>query len=153
MAKRFRFRLAPVLRLRQQKADQAKRVVAERLRRIVQVRREIGILQDRIGQQVSAMRAGPATGLLNVGEVARHRHWLTHLQRGLLEATAGVRQLEAQLAQERAALTEATKEVRIMETLKDRQQTRYYYELSRQETAEADELSTQRYVYQQAVRS
>jgi len=153
MAKRFRFRLAPVLRLRQQKADQAKRLVADRLRRIGRVRREIGIFQDRIGQQVAAMRAGSLAGVLDVGEVARHRHWLTHLERGLLEATAGVRQLEAQLARERAALTEARKEVRIMETLKDRQQSRYYYELSRQETAEADELSTQRYVHRRAVRS
>jgi flagellar export protein FliJ len=75
------------------------------------------------------------------------------LQRGLLEATARVRQLEAQLAQERAALAEANKETRIMEKLKDRQQSRYYYELSRQETAETDELSTQQYLYRQAVGS
>jgi flagellar FliJ protein len=147
MAKRFRFRLEPVLRLRQQKADEAKRVVAERLRRVAAVQREIGLLQQRIEEQVEAMRAGPLVGALDVGQLARHRHWLSHLQRGLLDAMARVRALEAELARERAGLAEAMKRIRILETLKRRQEERYYEALNREEIAEADELSVQRYVH------
>ena len=146
MAKRFRFRLEPVLRIRRQEADQAKRVVAESLRTISKIQREIGLLQDRIDQQVAAMRAGPLVGTLDVGQVSRHRHWLSHLQRGVLDAMTRVRQLQAQLARERALLAEATKKVKVLETLRRKQEQRYHYELQRREAVEADEMSTQRYL-------
>ena len=147
MAKRFRFRLEPMLRLRQQQADQAKRVVAERLRRISSVQQEIGLLERQITQQIAAMRSGPMVGSLDVGTISRHRAWLTHLQGGVLAGMTRVRQLQAELVTERASLGEATKLVKILETLRDRQADRYYKELDRQELIEADEMSVQRYVF------
>ena len=41
MAKKFQFRLEPVLRLREREADEAKRMVADRLRGVAQVEREM----------------------------------------------------------------------------------------------------------------
>ena len=149
MPKQFKFRLDPVLRLRQQQADQAKRVVAERLRRIGDVQREIGVLDSQIAAQTNAMRAGPMVGRLDIKLVARHRTWLSHLQRGVLDGMARTRQLQAVLVDERAALAEASKRVKILETLRDRQSQRYHKELARLELAESDEMNTQRYIYQQ----
>jgi len=59
---------------------------------------------------------------------------------------ARVRQLQAQLAGERALLAEATKKVKVLETPRRKREERYHYELQRREAADADELSTQRYL-------
>ena len=150
MAKRFKFRLEPMLALRRRQADTAKRVVAQRLGRISQARRQIDLLQEQIVQQVQAMRSGPLVGPLDIGRIARHRAWLAHLQRGVFDGMARMRQLQTELVKERAALAEASKRVKIIETLRDRQQQRYYKELDRLETIEADEMSIQRYVHDHA---
>lgn len=152
MAKRFRFRLETVLWLRQRQEEQAKRAVAEQLGRIGRVRREAGLLEDRIGQQISAMRAGPWVGWLDVMQMAGHRRWLSRLERGLLELRERLGQLQAELARQREALVEASKRAKVMQKLKDKQRARYEWMLNRQEIAETDELTAARWIHGRAER-
>jgi flagellar FliJ protein len=147
MAKRFVFRLETLLKLRRQREDRQKRVVAERLRQIARVRNEIGLLERQIAEQVGAMRIDAGRPSLDVQSLARGRHWLSHLQRGRLDADGHLRLLETRLAQERAVLAHAAKEKKVLEKLKERQRLRYATELGRREQAEGDELSTVRFVF------
>jgi flagellar FliJ protein len=147
MAKRFVFRLETLLKLRRQREDRQKRIVAERLRQISRVRSEIELLDRRIAEQIRAMRADANRPSLDVQNLARDRHWLSHLQRGRLEADGHLRLLEARLAQERAVLAHAAREKKVMEKLRERQQTRYLRELECREQAELDELGTVRFVF------
>lgn len=151
MAKRFIFRLETLLKLRRQREDRQKRVVADRLRQISRVRGEIESLERQIGQQVDAMRTAAGQRSLDVQNLARNRHWLSYLQRGRLEADGHLRLLEARLAQERAVLAHAAKEKKVLEKLKDRQRVRYLKELDYREQIASDELSTARFVFTRTV--
>lgn len=150
MAKRFVFRLETLLKIRRQREDRQKRVVAERLRQISRIQGEIASFERQIGRQIDAMRVDASGSSLDVQNLVRNRHWLSHLQRGRLEADGHLRLLEARLAQERAVLANAAKEKKILEKLKEHQQTRYAKELDYREQAASDELSTVRFVFNRA---
>ena len=147
MAKRFRFRFGTMLKIRKQREDEQKRVVAERLRQIAQVRDQREALQRQIRDEIDAIRTGQDRGAIDIQQVMRHRHWLGHLHKGVLEAEARQRFLEARLSQERAVLAEAVKQRRILEKLRERQWLRYQKEEERRDVRESDELSTVRYVF------
>lgn len=147
MAKRFVFKLETLLKIRQQREDKQKRVVGERLRQIARVKDEIVRIEQQIADQIASMRGQAGHGRLDVVNLARGRHWLTHLQKSRLEADGHLRVLEARLAQERVVLANASKEKKIVEKLKERQQDRYQKELDRQEMLAMDELATSRFVF------
>jgi len=147
MAKRFTFRFATMLKIRQQREDEHKRIVAERLRQIGQTRDHRSVLQRQIQDEVNAIRDSQNGGSIDIQQVMRHRHWLSHLHKGVLEADARLRFLEARLAQERVVLAEAVKQRKILEKLKERQWRRHLHEESLREMKEGDELATVRYVF------
>ncbi len=148
MAKRFVFKLETLLKLRQQREERQKRVVAERLREIARVRDELDALDRRIAEQIDAMRSEAGRLRIDVQGLARNRHWLSHLQRGRLESEGRLHALEARLAQERAVLAGASRDKKVIEKLKERQRDRYNRELDRREVNEANELGTLRYLRQ-----
>ncbi len=147
MAKRFTFRFATMLKIRRQREDEHKRVVAERLRQIAQTRDHQLVLERQIREEVDAIRDSQARGSIDIQQVMRHRHWLGHLHKGVLEADARVRFLEARLVQERAVLAEAMKQRKILEKLEQRQWERHLHEEEVREMKESDELATVRYVF------
>jgi len=149
MAKRFRFRLDTMLKIRRQREDQHKRIVAERIRQITQVREQIAAIERQIQEEIEAIRTGQGARTIDIQQLMRHRHWLGHLNKGGLEAESRLRFLEARLAQERAVLAEAVKQRRILEKLKERQWERYRKEEDRSEIRESDEQATVRYVFNQ----
>jgi flagellar FliJ protein len=147
MAKRFAFRFATMLKIRRQREDEHKRVVAERLRQIAQTRDHQMVLERQIRDEVDAIRDSQARGSIDIQQVMRHRHWLGHLHKGVLEADARVRFLEARLAQERVVLAEAMKQRKILEKLEEQQWQRHLHEEEVREMKESDELATVRYVF------
>ena len=150
MAKRFAFRFDTMLKIRRQREDQHKRVVAERIRQIAQVNERIAAIDRQIHDEIAAIRSGQESGTIDIQQVMRHRHWLGHLHRGGLEMAGRLRFLEARLAQERAVLAEAVKQRRILDKLKERQWNRHRIEEDRRETRESDDLATVRYVFDQS---
>ena len=147
MARPFRFRLEPVLKLRQHREDECKRVVASTLRGISDLRAEQALIHEQIGVQVAAMRSGPLVGEVNPIDASRHRYWLTHLQRTFLDIEGRVRTLEARLAQQRTELAESAKQRKVLATLADRQRERFTQALARAERKESDEMATAMYVF------
>lgn len=147
MAKRFTFRFETMLKIRRQREDQHKRIVAERMRQIKAGREQIAGFERQIADEVNAVRAGREPGTIDIQQAIRHRHWLGHLHKGVLEAEAKLRVLEARLAQERAVLAEAVKQRRILEKLKERQHQRHVAAEEKREMLQLDELATMRYVY------
>ena len=148
MAKRFIFRFETMLKVRQQRENEHKRVVADRIRQITQVREQIAAIEQQIEEQTNALRRGTSGGTIDLQQTVRHRHWLGHLHKGTLELQATLRFLEARLAHERAQLAESAKQRRVLEKLKEHQSGRYLAQEQRRETRELDELSTMRFVYQ-----
>ncbi len=152
MAKRFTFRFETMLKIRRQREDEHKRIVADRIRQIAETQEQIASLGRQIGEEMDAMRSRQSPGTIDIQQAIRHRHWLGHLHRNALEAESRLRYLEAKLVQERAALAEAARQRRILEKLKERQHDRFVREQDRRETLQLDELATVRYVYEGAER-
>jgi len=146
MAKRFEFRLEALLKIRKQAEDACKRAVADRLRSIGVVQGEIAVLQDQIRSEIGAFRRTHAVGRLDVTQVMRHRHWLIHLHQGALMGHARLAELQRRLQEDRAALAETRKRVRILEKLKERQYERYRRDLDRAEVRQNDEIGNILYV-------
>jgi flagellar protein FliJ len=147
MAKRFTFRFETMLKIRREREDRHKRIVADRIREIQQIQERLGALGQQIEQEVNAMRSSAAPGVLNMQQIVHHRHWLGHLNKNILDEGARLRFLEARLAQERAALAEAAKQRKVLDKLRERQEGRYIKEQGRREMQELDEMATTRFAY------
>jgi flagellar protein FliJ len=148
VAKRFRFRFETMLKIRRQREDQHKRVVAERLGEIRQVQQELERVERLTNEGLDTIRAVQQFGRIDMQQAMAQRGWVTHLHKTALNAEAQLRGLEARLAQERAALAEAAKQRRIIEKLKERQLSRHRIEEQRIETLMTDDLTTTRYVFE-----
>ncbi len=148
MAKTFTFRFETMLKIRRQREDHHRRIVANRLREIQTIVDQLGALDRQIEETTQLMRFSQAEGTVDIQNIVRSRHWMGHLQRNVLELQASRRGHEAKLAQERAALGEAAKQRRVLEKLKERQRARYLEEMDRREMREADEMSVMRHVYE-----
>jgi len=147
MAKRFVFRFETMLKIRRQREDEHKRIVANRLRQIRQEREQMVSLDRQIHEELAAIRLSQSPGTIDMQQVIRHRHWLGRLHKGVLDTQARLRFLEARLAQERVALAEAAKKRSVLDKLKERQWERFRLEQDRIETRAADDLTTVRYVF------
>jgi flagellar FliJ protein len=148
MAKRFKFRLEVVRRLRKQKEDECRRAVAERLRQVSGVRKRIGTLTDRLHQEHADIRHGAsggdaAIGVLDMDNLRRRHVYVNYLHRSLSDAKELLGRLEAELRREQVRLAEASKELKVINKLEERQRARYELELQRAERAEADEVAAQ----------
>lgn len=147
MARRFIFRFETLLRIRRQREDEHKRIVAARVREIQKTREQMAALDRQIQDELHAIRSGQQPGQIDMQQVVRHRHWLGRLHKAVLDGQARLRFLEARLVQERAALAEAAKQCRILEKLRERQELRHLQEQERLETRVTDDLATIRYVF------
>ena len=145
MAGRFRFRFETILRLRRQKEDLQKRVVAARIRQIQQLQERHTLLTTRIAQEGEALRGQLREGMVDVDALRSARHWLVRLRQGVLQTDAEIAAHRAILAQERVALVESRKEAEVMARLRLRQETTFVAQLERDEQLETDDLNTMRF--------
>jgi flagellar FliJ protein len=145
MARPFRFRLETVLKLRKQNEDEHKRIVADRVRQLNEVRRRLTQMENQIELEAELVRAGRIRGRIEAQDLARGRHWLSYLQRALLETQDHMRTVEARLDRERAELARAAKEAKALEKLKERQRQRHQAEEKRIERRELDEMAILRF--------
>ena len=148
MAKRFRFRLEVVRRLRKQKEDECRRVVAERLRQVNGVRGRIGMLTEHLHREHLVIRrdasAGEAAaGRLDMDGLRRRHAYVNYLHRSINEAKGELVRLLVEFERDRARLAEASKELKVIDKLEERQRARHELGVRRAELAEADEVAAQ----------
>jgi len=152
MAKRYRFRLEVVLRLRRQKQDDCRRTVAARLRQIAGLGARIDRLNEALGTESARLRtlalpdgterAGGA-GALDIPGIRRHRNYALYLQDDTAAARRELAEQRGELKREQAALAQAAKNVKALEKLEERQRRGHDLILRRAELAQADEIGAQ----------
>jgi flagellar export protein FliJ len=164
VAKRFQFRLETLRKLRKQRQDECRRVVARRLRQIAAVEGQIDEFHRQLdlhraalcrlasppapdeGKQattVAASSPGEPAVSVDVTEVRRYRVFVNHLLQSIVDARQRLVELRAELAKEQAVLAEATKAVKVLDKLEERQRRRHDLALARAETAANDEIAAQ----------
>ncbi len=141
------FRFETLLKLRKQREDEAKRVVAERLNRIRALEERAEAIQQRITTEVDEVRNELQVYKLNTDQIRLGRHWITRMRQGLLNAEAEMRTQQAILSAERRQLTAASTDRKILAKLKEQRLEKAMAEQRRLEQAEMDELNTLRFVH------
>ena len=149
MVTRFNFPLETVLKLRKQKEDQQKHVVAQRLREMSTLRDKLMSLNEQIAMELRKTRDNAVHAHLDLPDLSRRRIWVSHLQRGVLEKEFRLRKMEEQLTRDRDALAAASKERRVLEKLRETRRKEYDRKLGGAELQEADELAICRYIQSQ----
>ena len=125
MARKFRFRLETVLRLRQRARDAQRRVVANAVQSVTRVEERIDELtrqlQGTIERSRDALRKRNPDVVSLRGHLL-HRGWL---HREIAESNGTLAQKRTELDAERARLAETSKRLKVIEMLRDKQGKRF----------------------------
>lgn len=140
--KQFRFRLQPLLRLRKQQEDQKKRVVGALLTQIHDLQRQALELAEAIKTEGEKLKQQYLQGNVDLNWVSHYRGFVTSVQRAITERIQTVTKIQNNLHQARRELTEAAKQTKILEKLKERQQKQYEREWQRKENRQLDEIGS-----------
>ncbi|MBU0717083.1 MAG: flagellar export protein FliJ [Planctomycetes bacterium] len=146
MAGRFRFRLEVVRRIRRQAQEVQRRVVAESIRAAAVAEERINQLTQDLRHTVDLTREAHGTRTLDLVPLRRHQYYSGWLQRRILESDRELAERRADVDRERARLAEATKKLKVVEKLREKQWSRYMKDVQREEQAALDEVGAQGYL-------
>jgi flagellar export protein FliJ len=143
MAKRFRFRLQTLLRVRELREREAKRKVGAKQAEIARVDQLNRLTAEEISRRQNALRDHQRRKTLAPDELAREWAWIAYLRRTIVERQAFRAKLIKELATLRDQWRQARMRQRTIEALRDRRWEQYVKESKRREQAESDELARQ----------
>ena len=146
MAGRFRFRLEVVERLRRQERDAQRREVANAQQAVRQVDQRIDNLTRELSDTVHRTRSAQGTDRLDMVSVRGHQHYRGFLQRRIFDSNEDMRERKTELDKRRAKLMEASKRLKVIEKLREKQWNRHVIQLRRREQAIMDETALQGYL-------
>ena len=141
MAKRFQFRLEVVLKVRRQRRDHCRRRFAEQLRCVQQQERRLVDLHEQVQTESRARRSDARQAELDMSLLRSRQYYVGHLRRTIEVQDAELDRLRQELEERRATLVGASRELKVIEKLRQRQWERHCAAASRSETIEADESS------------
>ncbi len=145
MAKRFRFKLEAVRKLRERERDVQRRKVAEAVRAVTVAERRVSSLNDSLRGTMVDGRDVLSSGQLDLGLVRSQRFYQSWLHGTILESNTELSKRERELAVERADLGRVNARYKSLEKLKERKWQRHLQEVSKEERAMFDEIAVQRY--------
>lgn len=140
MARPFKFRLQPVLEIREGEEQKAKEQLAETISLRTQGREMLQAAHDLIEQAAAAERAA-ASQINNVAQLAQQQLWRERLERHKIAAGQQLEQAEGEVLLSRTALVEAHQRRAALDRLKDTKHAAHRGELERLDAAENDEIA------------
>ncbi len=148
MARRFRFRLQTLLRVRQLREREAKRKVAAKRAEIARLDRLNEQTQDAIRAQQATLLSDQCQGTLDPLALQRGRAWIAYLHKTIALRQLQRVQLVAESQKLQAEFQAARKQARIIGRLRERRWEQYVADRGRAEQAAADELAQQLHGFQ-----
>lgn len=146
MARRFRFRLETVRRVRERERDAQRRAVARAVQVVTHVQERITALTTQLQHTIDDARGVHETARIDMRSLRGHQLYRGWLHRKILESDAELVQRKVEYESERTRLAESSKRLKVIENLRDRQWARYRKEVVREEQVAADEVGIQRYL-------
>lgn len=153
MAPRFQFRLETVRKLRTQTRDQQHRVVADAIHRVSRNEERISLITKELRNTVEDTRLDRSCKSLDVLSLRENQLYRGWLHRKIMEADAELFRSREVLNQERAKLQEASKQLKVIEKLRERQWDRYQTKQQREEQSLYDEAALQLYQRRQQLQN
>jgi flagellar FliJ protein len=146
VAKRFRFRLETLLKVRELREREAKRNVAAKRAEIARLDQLDEQTATEIRRHQSVLLAAQQSGALDPVALQRGRAWIGHLRKTITLRHIQRQTLLEQLAERQAQWREARKQMRVLEKLKERRWDEHRRKEERLERAALDELAQQMHV-------
>ncbi len=146
MAGKFQFRLEVVRKLRKQAQDVQRRVVAEAVRAVHETERRTADLTRQLDGVWQVSRSTQQEKSVNVSALRGQHFYAGWLHRKIIESEVDIGEAKSRLDQERQVLASKTKELKVIEKLRDKKQSRHISNEKRVERALEDEAAAQLYV-------
>ncbi len=143
MAKRFRFRLETLLRIRRLNEREAQRKVAAKQAEIARIDEFSRQARREILSQEDELRKEQSRGRLNVAALSTRRSWIAHLQRMILLHKHLRREREDELKAVVEDLGRTRTQTQVVQKLRERRWSEYRKQRDRHEQSELDELVRQ----------
>ena len=143
MAKVFRFRLEVVERVRAQSVDKQRRVVADAVRALTTAEQRVANVTDELRDLALQTRDAKQAVVLDVGSLRGQQFYRGWLADQAIKAEAEAGERRQGLALERNRLAEASKRLKVIERLRERQWERFRVEQNRREQVDLDEVAIQ----------
>jgi flagellar FliJ protein len=140
MAKKFIFRLDPLLKLRNFKVKEAKEDLGKAVKIRLEKEKELNEMNNYFHSLLKTRK-----GLSSAAELQTQWHHKNYIEGELVTLeTEGKKLLEIESVK-RQLLTKAMKEEKVLEKLKERKELIYKEEIGKEETKELDEIGSKRH--------
>jgi len=136
---KFNFRLQGYLNLKSKMEDRRRQEYGQAVSGLEHERGMLKALETQRAEAINAFRE-LLSGGINPLSAGSYNNFLNKLKESIKAQTGRVRRAEAEVERRRAALAEAMKERKMLETLKDKHYADYLYEQNLAEQKAADEI-------------
>jgi len=140
---RFLFKLETVLRHRERIEQERQRDLALLQSELTRLQSLVRGIEDEMQKSTADVRDNHLVGKLNLAYLASHRRYMLGMQRKGLDLVEQINAQQQKVNEARAALAEASKQKKILEKLRERQQSQWSADVARAEASAADEMATQ----------
>ncbi|WP_428939494.1 flagellar export protein FliJ [Fontivita pretiosa] len=140
---RFVFKLQAVLRHRLHVERQKQRELAVRQKELLELQQALRQVQESVNRCNQDVRQHHLVGRLDMAFLAAHRRFLAGMQRQAIALVQRIALAQRAVDEARAALTEAAKQRKIIQKLRERQLLRWREEQAKRELSLLDEAGMQ----------
>lgn len=147
MAKRFRFRLDTLLKVRTLREREAMRRVATQRAEIARLDLADRQTRDAIAAQHRALLLHQQTTRVDPTTLQRGRAWIAHLRKTMVLRELERAKLQQRLTAFQDKLRQARTDKRIIEKLRERREQEHVRDQARREQAAAEELARQLHAF------
>lgn len=137
--KKFKFRLEKVLKLRENREEEIQVILARAVEKRDQARADLKGLQthrNNMAQKLEYFKSNP----YGVEDLLIYQGYIDNVDSRIRRHHNYISELDKEVDEIRALLLQATKEKKMLETVKDKQECRHKYDLKRKENGFFDEI-------------
>lgn len=145
----FRFRLQPILTLREQARDERRRELAQAYEAERILRERIGQMQAEIAATQERTRQSAGPGQVNVEDLVNSRRYELIVKSQAAAVETQLATVLEEIERRRQALQESDRDVKILEKLRERQSQQYAEVELRREAKSLDEAALRGYARSQ----
>ena len=145
MARRFKFRLATLLRMRETLRDQCRAHLAEAYRADELLEQRMQQMGEQLELLKRECRLTVSPGVLKVDRVVEAQRFELSLRAQHRQLQLQRQAIAGEIERRRQLLLEANRQVRVLEQLRDRQAARHRHEEVQREIKQLDEVASVRF--------
>ena len=139
----FRFRLATVMKLRQQTRDARRAELTKAFEAEAILQEQVNNIRSQLNDARSIERSLIDAGQLDVDKLLSHRRYQIQLIAHKRQLKEHEQQLAEEIERRRAAVVEADRDVKILETLNEKQWSAFQLEQRRKDHNQLNEVAVQ----------